>query len=197
MLDERISTYRRFDISSVRFGATKPKRAARSRLDPPPQSLNRLPQSINDAATTSSMEYQFHYRALRAWNTGHLNVRYRIVSPHCRFSFCNPTTHHQLTNNFIPPHPIQPATSTPPTHPTQHTNPPTMSSFLAFSRRAATTSLRTSTTITSPLATRPFSIAASRQASGETKGKIHDSDHTTRKDDRLDVQTDNSVSARE
>jgi len=72
-----------------------------------------------------------------------------------------------------------------------------MSSFLAFSRRTATTSLRASTALTSPLATRSFSIAASRQASGETKGKIHDSDHTTRKDDRLDVQTDNSASARE
>lgn len=65
-----------------------------------------------------------------------------------------------------------------------------MSSFLTLSRRAATTSLRTSIA-------RPFSIAAPRQASGETKGKISDSDHTTRKDDRLDVQTDNSVSARE
>ena len=65
-----------------------------------------------------------------------------------------------------------------------------MSAFLTLSRRAATTSLRTSIA-------RPFSIAASKQASGETKGKISDSDHTTRKDDRLDVQTDNSASARE
>lgn len=68
-----------------------------------------------------------------------------------------------------------------------------MSTFLTLSRRTATSSLRTSTS----LAARPFSIAASKQASGETKGKIKDSDHTTRKDDRLDVQTDNSASARE
>ena len=72
-----------------------------------------------------------------------------------------------------------------------------MSTFLALSRRAATTSLRTSTPISPSLAARPFSIAASKQASGETKGKIKDSDHTTRKDDRLDVQTYNSASARE
>jgi predicted ferric reductase len=68
-----------------------------------------------------------------------------------------------------------------------------MSTFLTLTRRTATTSLRTSAS----LAARPFSIDASKQASGETKGKIKDSDHTTRKDDRLDVQTDNSVSARE
>jgi predicted ferric reductase len=69
-----------------------------------------------------------------------------------------------------------------------------MSSFLALSRRAATTSIRNSAPT---IAARPFSIASSKQASGETAGKIKDSDHTTRKDDRLDVQTDNSVSARE
>ena len=72
-----------------------------------------------------------------------------------------------------------------------------MSGFLTFSRRAATTSLRSSAPISSPFIARPFSIAASKQASGETKGKPDDSDHTTRKDDRLDVQTDNSASARE
>ena len=65
-----------------------------------------------------------------------------------------------------------------------------MSAFLTLSRRAATSSLRNSIA-------RPFSIGARTQASGETKGKISDSDHTTRKDDRLDVQTDNSKSARE
>jgi hypothetical protein len=72
-----------------------------------------------------------------------------------------------------------------------------MSGFLTSSRRALTTSIRNTTTLSKPLTVRPFSIAASRQASGETKGKPADSDHTTRKDDRLDVQTDNSVTARE
>jgi hypothetical protein len=65
-----------------------------------------------------------------------------------------------------------------------------MSAFLTFTRRTGNTFARNTTA-------RPFSIIAPRQASGETKGKPADSDHTTRKDDRLDVQTDNSVAARE
>jgi hypothetical protein len=72
-----------------------------------------------------------------------------------------------------------------------------MSGFLLSSRRALTTSVRNTTTLSKSFTARPFSIATSRQASGETKGKPADSDHTTRKDDRLDVQTDNSVAARE
>jgi hypothetical protein len=72
-----------------------------------------------------------------------------------------------------------------------------MSGFLTFSRRTLVTSSRTSAAISKPITTRTFSIAASRQASGVKEGKQPDSDHTTRKDDRLDVQTDNSVAARE
>jgi len=69
-----------------------------------------------------------------------------------------------------------------------------MSGFLTFSRRAGTTFTRNTAILSTA---RPFSIIASRQASGVKEGKQPDSDHTTRKDDRLDVQTDNSVSARE
>lgn len=71
-----------------------------------------------------------------------------------------------------------------------------MADFLTFSRRAIGTTLRNTTTLSKPLAARPFSIAASRQASGETAGKNPDSNHTTRKDDALDVQTENSVKGR-
>jgi hypothetical protein len=69
-----------------------------------------------------------------------------------------------------------------------------MSAFLTFTRRTGNTFARNTTVLSTA---RPFSIIAPRQASGETKGKPADSDHTTRKDDRLDVQTDNSVAARE
>lgn len=72
-----------------------------------------------------------------------------------------------------------------------------MTGFNTLSRRAFNASFRTTTTLSKPLAVRPLSITASRQASGETKGKNPDSVHTTRKDDRLDVQTDNSMKGRE
>lgn len=73
-----------------------------------------------------------------------------------------------------------------------------MADFLTFSRRAIGTTLHnTTTTLSKPLAARPFSITASRLASGETAGKNPDSNHTTRKDDALDVQTENSVKGRE
>lgn len=74
-----------------------------------------------------------------------------------------------------------------------------MSNSLTFSRRAATSALRNTNAVSKPLAARPFSIVACRQAgSYEVKtDKYPDSQHTTRKDDRLDVQTDNSKGGRE
>jgi hypothetical protein len=53
------------------------------------------------------------------------------------------------------------------------------------------------TTLLKPLAAQPFSVAASRQASGETEGKNPDSTHATRKKDLLDVQSANSKEAQE
>jgi hypothetical protein len=72
-----------------------------------------------------------------------------------------------------------------------------MSSFLTFSRRALVAPTRT--TLLKPLAVtiQPFSTTTSRNASGETEGKIPDSDHATRKKDQLDVQSANSKEARE
>jgi hypothetical protein len=72
-----------------------------------------------------------------------------------------------------------------------------MSGFLTFSRRALGTTTRTTTTLIKPLAAQPFSIAASRNASGETEGKNPDSNHATRKKDLLDVQSANSKEAQE
>lgn len=74
-----------------------------------------------------------------------------------------------------------------------------MSNSLTFARRAATSALRITNAVSKPLAARPFSIVASRQAGNyEVKtDKYPDSQHTTRKDDRLDVQTDNSKGGRE
>jgi hypothetical protein len=64
-------------------------------------------------------------------------------------------------------------------------------------RRAIGTTTRNTTTLIKPLAAQPFSMAASRQASGETEGKNPDSTHATRKKDQLDVQSANSKEARE
>jgi hypothetical protein len=72
-----------------------------------------------------------------------------------------------------------------------------MSGFLTFSRRALGTTTHNTTALIKPLAAQPFSIAASRQASGETEGKNPDSTHATRKKDQLDVQSANSKEARE
>jgi len=72
-----------------------------------------------------------------------------------------------------------------------------MSGFLTFSRRTLGATTRNTTTLIKPLAAQPFSSAASRQASGETEGKIPDSDHATRKKDTLDVQSANSKEGRE
>jgi hypothetical protein len=71
-----------------------------------------------------------------------------------------------------------------------------MSGFLTVSRRALVANSR-NTTLIKPFAAQPFSIAASRQASGETEGKNPDSVHTTRKKDQLDVQSANSKDGRE
>jgi hypothetical protein len=82
--------------------------------------------------------------------------------------------------------------------PTNHSiTPPTMSGFLTFSRRALGATTRNTTTLLKPLAAQPFSVAASRQASGETEGKNPDSTHATRKKDLLDVQSANSKEAQE
>lgn len=74
-----------------------------------------------------------------------------------------------------------------------------MSSFLTFSRRALVSPARNATTLLKPLAgtAQLFSTTPSRPASGETEGKIPDSDHATRKKDQLDVQSANSKEARE
>lgn len=74
-----------------------------------------------------------------------------------------------------------------------------MADFLTFSRRAATITLRNTAAVSKPTVARPFSLAASRQANNykPKTDQFPDSQHTTRKDDRLDVQSDNSASARE
>lgn len=75
----------------------------------------------------------------------------------------------------------------------------TMADILTFSRRAATTALRQAYSIPKPVAARPFSIAARRQKDEPNlrTDKYPDSQHATRKDDRLDVQSDNSAKGRE
>ncbi|KAM0721095.1 hypothetical protein Q7P37_003381 [Cladosporium fusiforme] len=74
-----------------------------------------------------------------------------------------------------------------------------MADFLTFSRRAVTSSLRNTTALSKPNTARPFSLATSRQANNykPKTDKFPDSQHTTRKDDRLDVQSDNSAKGQE
>jgi len=72
-----------------------------------------------------------------------------------------------------------------------------MSGFLTFSRRAFAATSHNTSTLIKPITAQPFSIAASRQASGETEGKNPDSVHATRKKDQLDVQSGNSKEGKE
>jgi hypothetical protein len=103
-------------------------------------------------------------------------------------------SHQPVLTSNVRTNPINRSTTHQPTNPI---TPPTMSSFLTFSRRALGTTTRNTPTLLKPLAAQSFSSAASRQASGETEGKNPDSTHTTRKKDQLDVQSANSKEARE
>lgn len=152
--------------------------------------MTRLPHSINDDAATSCMELQIPVPSSCALHTGHLNARAssirlrQFTSCLCTSICISVKTYSPIVFQQINTVPVRIKATI-------------MTGFLAFSRRAATTSLRNTAVFSKPIATRSFSIAASRQASGVPDGKQPDSDHTTRKDDRLDVQTDNSMKGRE
>lgn len=74
-----------------------------------------------------------------------------------------------------------------------------MADFLTFSRRAITSTLRNTATLSKPTPARPFSLSASRQINNykPKTDQFPDSQHTTRKDDTLDVQSENSAKGQE